>query len=1207
MPDRTGARRRLGSIRLSLIMLALVPSVTLAAVWGVTTTQLFSEGLRLRSQTELSRSTGAMGTEATLALQGERALSAAWLAEVPGSRAALDEKRAATDAAVAKLVRRSDEIQRAPARIADQLYSVLGSVGSLEYYRDQVDHPTDITAQQALDQYTSIIDDQIHAFQQLSQVDDGDLTSQAGPLVAIEHAAELTSQEDVALTLAWPSGHLDEKAWEQLVQLVNTRRWLVEDQIVPALSGTAKTQTERILASPDWRALTSVEDQVLAARPAAGTGKVALPDLRKRWTPAMDRVAVRYTALIRQQTSGLLTRSADKAHEQLLTAASLSAGGLIALLLCLVMSWRITRSLSRRLRGLREATLSLAKERLPDVVARLDRGEKVDVDRAAPELDYGSDELGQVAKAFNAAQRTAVLTAVELADTRRGFQKVILGIARQSQNLVNLQLSRLDTLEREHQDPDVLSGLYELDSTASQLRRYEENLVIISGGQPRRSWTEPVSLIDILRSAVGEVAEYQRVEVRTEEEVCLAPPAVADVIHLLAELIENATLYSPAPSPVSVRAGLVAKGLAVEVEDRGLGMSEDEYASINAHLAQAPKFDVVALADDLRLGMFVIARLANRHGVQVTLRSSPYGGTTAIVLIPHEIVVREESEPENLVGAVAPAGVGAMTGPGRRAASAGPGHVESRSDGDRPTDSGSARPWARTGLGADASGPTSTAGDLAGAPGSAEAGGPVGVPGAADAGDPTGASRATETGDPVGTPASADAGDPARFPGATGARVPTGASGSTDASDPTGTSRATETGDPVGTPASADAGDPARFPGATGARVPTGASGSTDASDPTGTSRATETGDPVGTPASADAGDPARFPGATGAGVPTGASGAGGAGGPAGASTSGGPGDRTRVSGATAGTQGTAAPANSSGFTSAGTSETATGAQGAAAPARSSGSISASRPVGTARPDGLAHLPRRVPQTSLAVELREDAPAVGEQEDADEFTADHAASSLAGFQRGTLRARDEDDVLDTLESTTTATGDGTDPLGTPGDGLPGAPANSAPAGETPPTDRHSLPSAPGNPDAPADDPQRRSPEETAPADHNHQPRPRKTPNAAHHTPADDPPPGIPERTAPVDHNHQPGTSEAPNAAHHTTHEDQSPLGTPEKTAPADDPQPGTPQAPNADQHTPHEDESRPGAPENTAPAEPAPPAAPQDTAVVARSPRIDRS
>ncbi len=360
----------------------------------------------------------------------------------------------------------------------------------------------------------------------------------------------------------------------------------------------------------------------------------------------MDELSVQYGSLIHDETRGLLSRSADEARSLLIKAASLSAGGFVALLLCIVLSWRITRSLSRRLRGLRMATLGLAEERLPDVLARLNRGEKVDVESATPPLDYGHDELGQVAHAFNAAQRTAVHTAVELADTRRGFQKVILGIARQSQNLVNLQLTKLDALERAHQDPEILKGLYELDSTASQLRRYEENLVIISGERPGRSWTEPVALIDILRSAVGEVAEYQRVEVQTEEEVYLAPPAVADVIHLLAELIDNATAYSPAPSPVGVRAAMVAKGLAIEIEDRGLGMSEEDYASFNEHLAQAPQFDVVALADDLRLGMFVIARLAVRHGIHVTLRSSPYGGTTAIVLIPHDVVVRELTAPD---------------------------------------------------------------------------------------------------------------------------------------------------------------------------------------------------------------------------------------------------------------------------------------------------------------------------------------------------------------------------------------------------------------------------------------------------------------------------------------------------------------------------------------------------------------------------------
>ncbi|MGW7402831.1 sensor histidine kinase [Streptomyces sp. NPDC054833] len=646
MSPRTGARRRLGSIRLSLILLALVPSVTLAAMWGVTTTQMFSEGLRLRSQTQLSRSTGAMGTEATLALQQERSLSAVWVASGHGSRAALDAQRKKTDAAVAKLVDRADAIKKAPARIKDRLYSVVASVSSLEYYRGQVDDPTDITAAQSLGQYTSIIDDQIHGFQELSQVDDGDLTSQAGPLVALEHAAELVSEEDTQLTLAGPAGYMDEKTWAEFAQLVNARRWLVQDQIVPSLSGDAKRQTERILQSADWKTLESIEGKVLAARATMGKDhRIALPDVQKQWRAALIKVSDEYSALIRQRTADLLHRSAERAHELLVTAASLSVGGLVALLLCVGMSWRITRSLSRRLHGLRMATLGLAEDRLPDVVARLDRGERIDVELATPPLDYGEDELGQVAKAFNTAQRTAVHTAVELADIRRGFQKVILGIARQSQNLVNLQLSRLDGLERQHTDPDVLKGLYELDSTASQLRRYEENLVIISGERPGRSWTEPVALIDILRSAVGEVAEYQRVDVRTDEEVSLAPPAVADVIHLLAELLDNATVYSPAPSPVEVRAAMVAKGLAIEVEDRGLGMSEEDYASLNAQLAVEPQFDVVALADDLRLGMFVIARLATRHGIAVTLRPSPFGGTTAIVLVPHEIVVRETLAP----------------------------------------------------------------------------------------------------------------------------------------------------------------------------------------------------------------------------------------------------------------------------------------------------------------------------------------------------------------------------------------------------------------------------------------------------------------------------------------------------------------------------------------------------------------------------------
>ncbi|CAL9631401.1 sensor histidine kinase [Streptomyces sp. enrichment culture] len=826
---KKGARRRLGSIRLSLILLALVPGVTLTAVWSVTTIQMFSEGLRLREQTQLSRDTGAMGTEATLALQRERSLSAAWLAAPDSDRTELDAQRRKTDAAVAQLVDQSDAIESAPSRVSEQLYSVLGSVGSLEYYRNQVDNPSDITPEQALDQYTSIVDEQIHAFQELSQVDDGDLTSQAGPLVAIEHAAELVSQEDARLTLAWPTGRMDEQQWDRFAQLVHTRRWLVQDQIVPSLSGDAKTQTERILASSEWKSLQDVEDQVLAARSTNGSDRIDLPDARQRWITAFDKIRTQYSQLVRQQTDGLLDRSADNAQGLLVKAGILSAGGLVALLLCVVMSWRITRSLSRRLRGLRLATLGLAQERLPDVVARLERGEKVDVESATPPLDYGNDELGQVAQAFNTAQRTAVYTAVELADTRRGFQKVILGIARQSQNLVNMQLGKLDALEREHTDPEILKGLYELDSTASQLRRYEENLVIISGEQPRRTWREPVSLVDILRSAVGEVAEYQRVELHADEEVGLAPPAVADVIHLLAELIDNATAYSPAPNPVGVRAALVARGLAVEIEDRGLGMSEEDYDSFNEQLAVAPQFDVVALADDLRLGMFVVARLAHRHGITVTLRPSPYGGTTAIVLIPYEIVVRD------------------VTG------------------------------------------------------GSATAGGRP-LPGVPTSDDP------------------ADATDPA---------------------DSRGSSA------PSGTPG---------FPGSPDSSG--GYAGS--AAGAAGAGRVASWAAPTSAPASAP--PPASAP------VPS------------------------------------PAPAP------------------AKRPVRPSRPVPASRPAPAAgsapERSGLAPLPRRVPQTSLAAELRDEDlrggrdGSNGSSDDWADFTADRAASSLAGFQRGTLRAQTDDDTHD---------------------------------------------------------------------------------------------------------------------------------------------------------------------------------------------------
>jgi signal transduction histidine kinase len=399
---------------------------------------------------------------------------------------------------------------------------------------------------------------------------------------------------------------------------------------------------EEIVNSADWKTMTSIENDVINAGPGAHTS-IALPSSAKQWRPALDRVETQLDQHIQAETADLIRLQGATADSTLLDQGAASLAGLLALIVSAVLSWRVTRSLLHRLSGLREATLELAETRLPDVVDRLNRGEQVDIMAAAPELDYGTDELGQVAQAFNAAQRTGISSAVALADSRRGFQKMILGAARHTQNLINRQLSFLDELERKHQEPDILEGLYQLDSQTTRMRRYEENLVIIAGGQPRRRWNEPVALADILRSATGEVADYQRITVRADEGPGLVGHAVSDVIHLLAELMENATAYSPMTCPIWVRADSVGKGIAVEIEDRGIGMSTKEYAAVNQRLAKPPEFDVLALSEDPRLGTFVVALLAAQHGISVTLRPSAFGGTSAIVFIPEELVVRDIS------------------------------------------------------------------------------------------------------------------------------------------------------------------------------------------------------------------------------------------------------------------------------------------------------------------------------------------------------------------------------------------------------------------------------------------------------------------------------------------------------------------------------------------------------------------------------------
>ena len=341
------------------------------------------------------------------------------------------------------------------------------------------------------------------------------------------------------------------------------------------------------------------------------------------------------------------------------------------------MTILVGRSIIRRLGGLERTALQLAEVQLPDVVGRLRRGENVDVNAEAPALRVGGDEIGRVGQAFDLVRQTAIRAAVDEARLRQGLNDVFRSLARRSQSLLHRQLTLLDQMERRASDPEALDDLFRLDHLTTRMRRHAEGLVILAGAPPGRGWSSPVRMVDVMRGAIAEVEDYARVSVATRSQAALAGSAVADVIHLLAELIENATTLSPPYTSVRVSGDTVANGFAIEVEDRGLGMSPSRLAELNDRLINPPEFNP---SDSEQLGLFVVSQLAKRHGIRVTLKASPYGGTTAIVLIARHLVVTEEAFRAGLPGEPASVTVAQLTTNGNHPAAAelpGPGSAPS--------------------------------------------------------------------------------------------------------------------------------------------------------------------------------------------------------------------------------------------------------------------------------------------------------------------------------------------------------------------------------------------------------------------------------------------------------------------------------------------------------------------------------------------------
>jgi hypothetical protein len=320
--------------------------------------------------------------------------------------------------------------------------------------------------------------------------------------------------------------------------------------------------------------------------------------------------------------------------------------GLLIIIAGVTMMGLFARRLARDVSDLEATAQHLADEEMPALVERLRQGEPeaIPTETAAPKLRTKTAEIAEAEAAITSLQRTAAAAAIGEARLRNGIGQVFVSLARRNQSLLQRQLRLIDALEQKASDPATLADLFPLDHLTTRMRRHAEGLIILSGAAPGRSWSEPVPVIDVIRGAVAEVEDYKRVTVLTRAEDAVAGLAAADMIHLLAELIENATLSSPSGTRVEVRAERVANGFAIEIDDRGLGIEAGQLRTINQQLAQPPDFD---LANADQLGLFVVGKLGARHGVRVALRPSPYGGTTAVVLMPNSIVVSAGETEEN--------------------------------------------------------------------------------------------------------------------------------------------------------------------------------------------------------------------------------------------------------------------------------------------------------------------------------------------------------------------------------------------------------------------------------------------------------------------------------------------------------------------------------------------------------------------------------
>jgi signal transduction histidine kinase len=622
-------------IRSKLIAVLVIPLLALTVLAALGIAANVSRGVqadRVNDQTTFAISLSTLVHE----LQRERDRSAGWVSSGrDAGYGGVVSQRVAVNEALATFRRDVQDLGDEGSAFRQRVDAAVDSLNQLDQQRGRIENDPGTTVQRTLDYYSGVIGNLLAVNLEIAtQTDDRDLIRNVGTFVSLARLKEATSLERGRLYAVASRGQFGPGDFRELAPIVGAQEaW--RSQFDATATPEQRAFLDRTLRdSPDIARVDELRTKVLTGDPSAPVDLDA-----EQWftymSAKLDLLRTVERRLADDVAAAAQSAQSAASRQALLYSVILT----LVLWLTVGLSLWMARSMVGPLRTLTRSANEVADERLPGLVDRLQHTKDPrDLDVVPEPVPVSSnDEVGQVSAAFNSVHRVAIQVATEQAALRKSIGDMFLNLARRSQTLIDRQLELIDDLERTEADPDALENLFKLDHLATRMRRNAEDLIVLSGAEPARRWSQPVPLVDVVRAALAEVEDYNRVELLPIDDIGVAGQAVSDVVHLLAELIENATSFSPPGTKVQVAGQQVSNGYVIEIEDRGLGMSDDELVEANERLANPPVAD---FALSRMLGLYVVARLAQRYNIKVQLRHSWYGGITALVLLPPTVAVR---------------------------------------------------------------------------------------------------------------------------------------------------------------------------------------------------------------------------------------------------------------------------------------------------------------------------------------------------------------------------------------------------------------------------------------------------------------------------------------------------------------------------------------------------------------------------------------